>query len=127
MDQQQLVDLFSKPPASMVWTTTDDGRQVGQSTGLVLELAPGRAEVVAWLPPGNLVLIHRNTTMLTLLLCALFPDWPDPAAWLAEQMRAAASYTPTAAAPHFEAYEDSRRVRFMWLREQRQATLKVTQ
>jgi hypothetical protein len=123
---QPLIDLFSKPPASFVWSASEDGqRTMGTSAGFVLDIWPDRVEAAALFPPDNAELAARNGTLLQLLLMAMRPDWASAPAWLGAQMRRSARYEPTTERPFFEEVNVTRRVRFVWDRTQSRATLKV--
>ena len=64
---QQLIDLFSKPPAGFVWATNGQGRTLGTSEGFVLDIWTDTVEAAVLFPPDNSRLVRRNT-MLCLLL-----------------------------------------------------------
>jgi len=117
---QQLIDLFSKPPASFTWSKSEDGqRTIGVSAGFVIDIWSDRVEAVALFPPDQFGIAQRNGILLQLLLSALRPTWPDPGAWLAKQMQlsrlAAESVVPN----------DEQRVTWAWDRAHSRATLKV--
>lgn len=104
---QQLIDLFSKPPASFAWSSSEDGsRTMGTSEGFVLDIWPDRIEAAALFPPDRPDLVERNATLLQLLLMATRPDWNSAASWLAQAMRQAAR-------GHAEQINVSRGVRFL--------------
>lgn len=118
---QQLIDLFSKPPASFVWSPSEDGtRTVGTSEGFILDLWPDRIEAVAVFAPDREDVAARNGMLMQLLLVALRPDWNSAGNWLALQMRRAARTDKP-----FEEINVTRRVRFLWDRTHSRATLKV--
>lgn len=118
---QQLIDLFSQPPASFVWSTSEDGqRTIGTSEGFILDIWPDRVEAAALFPPDRLDLVERNATLFQLLLMSMRPDWASAPSWLAVQMRRAAHTSKP-----FEEVNVTRRVRFVWDRTQSRATLKV--
>jgi hypothetical protein len=119
---QLLIDLFSKPPASFVWATNEQGRTIGTSEGFVLDLWPDRIEAVAIFSPDREDVAARNGILMQLLLVALRPDWTSAASWLALQMRRAARTNKP-----FEETNVTRRVRFVWDRTHSRATLKVMQ
>jgi hypothetical protein len=103
---QQLIDLFSQPPASFVWSASEDGtRTMGTSEGFVLDIWPDRVEAAALFPPDRPDLVERNATLLQLLLLAMRPDWNSAPSWLAQAMRMAAR-------GHREDVNITRRVRF---------------
>jgi hypothetical protein len=114
-----LVELFSKPPASFVWSQSEDGtRTMGTSEGFVLDILPDRVEAAALFPPDRPDLVERNATLLQLLLVAMRPDWNSAASWLAQAMRMAAR-------GHREQINVSRRVRFVDDPTQSRATLRI--
>lgn len=114
-----LVELFSKPPASFVWSQSEDGqRTMGTSEGFVLDILPDRVEAAALFPPDRPDLVERNATLMQLLLMAMRPDWHSAASWLAQAMRMAAR-------GHTEQINVSRRVRFVDDPTHSRATLKV--
>lgn len=114
-----LIELFSKPPASLVWSKSEDGRRtMGTSEGFVLDLWPDRVEAAALFPPDRADLSARNGALLQLLLMALRPDWQSAASWLAQAMRMAAR-------GHREAINVTRRVTFVNDAAHSRATLKV--
>jgi hypothetical protein len=115
-----LVELFSKAPASFVWSTNDAGRQIGTAEGMVIDLWQGSVDAAALFPPDRLDLAARNGVLFQLLLCALRPDWQSASSWLAQQLRRAAR-----TAKPFEEVNVTRRVRFLWDRTHSRATLKV--
>lgn len=117
---QQLVELFSKPPASFAWSTNDKGRTIGASKGFVLDIWPDHVEVVAIFPLDNTVLAARNGTLIQLLLTAMRPDWSNSGDWLAMQMRRSAATDKP-----FEEVNVIRRVRFKWDRLHSRATVQV--
>lgn len=117
---QQLIDLFSKPPASFAWSSSENGtRTMGTSEGFVLDIWPDRIEAAALFPHDRPDLIERNATLLQLLLLALRPDWNSAASWLAQAMRQAAR-------GHREDINVSRGVRFVNDAAHSRATLRVT-
>lgn len=102
-----LVELFSKPPASFVWSSSEDGsRTIGTSEGFILDILSDRVEAAALFPPDRPDLVERNATLLELLLMAMRPNWNSAASWLAQAMRQAAR-------GHHEQINVSRRVRFV--------------
>jgi hypothetical protein len=114
-----LVELFTHPPESFVWSSSEDGtRTIGTSEGFVLDILPDRVEAAALFPPDRPDLVERNATLLQLLLMAMRPDWNSAASWLAQAMRMAAR-------GHREQINVSRRVRFVDDPTQSRATLKV--
>lgn len=119
---QQLVDLFSRPPASFTWALSEDGqRTMGTSEGFVLDIWPDRIEAAALMPPDRTDLIGRNGVLLQLLLMALRPEWESSATWLAQQMRLAARSKEQP----YEMHNITRRVRFVWDKAHSRATLRV--
>jgi len=117
-----LIDLFSKPPASFLWSTSEDGRrQIGVSDGFILDIWADRVEAAAAMPPDRPDLAARNGVLLQLLLAALRPDWENSAAWLAQQMRLGAREKK----PPYVESNIIRRVAFSWDPERSRATLKV--
>ena len=119
---RQLVKLFSQPPASFTWSTSEDGtRTIGTTEGFILDLWPDRVEAVALFPPDRLDLAARNGTLLELVILAMRRDWLTGPSWLAQQMRRAAR-----ARKPFDEVNITRRVRFAWDRAHSRATLKVT-
>lgn len=117
---QLLIDLFSKPPASFVWATNEQGRTIGTSEGFILDLWPDHIEAVAIFSPDRADVAARNGMLMQLLLLALRPDWNSASDWLALQMRRAARTSQP-----FEEVNVTRRVRFAWDRTHSRATLKV--
>jgi hypothetical protein len=116
---QQLIDLFSKPPASFVWSKSEDGtRTMGTSEGFVLDIWPDRIEAAALFPNDRPDLTERNATLFQLLLLAMRPDWASASSWLAQAMRMAAR-------GHREDVNVSRRVRFVSDAQNSRATLVV--
>lgn len=114
-----LVELFSKPPASFVWSQSEDGtRTMGTSEGFVLDILSDRVEAAALFPPDRPDLVERNAALLQLLLVAMRPDWNSAASWLAQAMRMAAR-------GHREQINVSRRVRFVDDPTQSRATLRI--
>lgn len=119
---QPLIDLLSQPPASLVWSSSEDGtRTIGTSEGFVLDIWPDRIEAAALFPPDNAPLAARNGTLMQLILMALRPDWHSAPSWLAMQMQFAAR-----TAKPFDEINVTRRTRFVWSRAQSRATLKVS-
>lgn len=117
---QPLIDLFSQPPASFTWSTSEDGtRTMGTSEGFVLDIWADRVEAVALFPPDRPDLVERNATLLQLLLMAMRPEWSSAPAWLAQQMRAAAR------SDKVEETNFSRRVRWAWDSVHSRATLRI--
>lgn len=103
---QQLIALFSKPPASFAWSSSENGtRTMGTSEGFVLDIWPDRVEAAALFPPDRPDLVERNATLLQLLLMAMRPDWASAPSWLAQAMRMAVR-------GHNEDVNVTRRVRF---------------
>lgn len=122
MTNEQLIELFSKPPASFTWSKSADGRRtMGTAEGFVLDLWPDRVEAAALFPPDRPDLVERNATLLELLLLALRPEWASAPSWLAQQMRLAARTEKP-----FEAPNVTRRMTFSWSQAQSRATLRVT-
>ncbi len=116
---QQLIDLFSKPPASFTWSSSaDDQRTIGMTEGFILDIWPDRVEAAALFPPDRPDLAERNGTLFQLLLLAMRPDWNSASSWLAQAMRQGAR-------GHQEEINITRRVRFVWDRAHSRATLKV--
>lgn len=123
---QPLIELFSRPPASLRWSRSPDGQRVmGACPGFILDLWPDRVTAVAVFPPDNPAWATRNGMLFALLLAALRPDWHASDVWIADQMRAAADYRATDDAPHYHDAHPTERVRFSWLRNRSQATLWV--
>lgn len=123
---QQLIELFSKPPASFVWSASDDGqRTMGTAEGFVLDIWPDRVEVAALFPPDRPDLVERNATLLQLLLLAMRPDWASASNWLAQAMRMAARFHPTTDRPFYEDDNITRRVRFVQDAAHSRATLRI--
>lgn len=119
--KEQLMTLLSKPPASFVWSSSEDGaRTMGTSEGFVMDIWTDRIEAAALFPPDRADLAARNGTLMQLILLALRPDWDGAATWLTQRMRQAAR-----ASKPFESPNISRRVSFTWHRAQSRATLKV--
>lgn len=117
---RKLIDLFSKPPASLVWSE-GEGRTIGASEGFALDIWPDRVVASALLPPDRPDLAARNGTLLQLLLVALRPDWHTASAWLAQQLRLAQRHAA------FEGPNVTRRVTFLWSRQHSRVTLMVKQ
>jgi hypothetical protein len=116
---QKLVDLFSKPPASFTWSSSEKGtRTMGTSEGFVLDIWPDRVEAAALFPFDRPDLVERNATLLQLLLLAMRPEWASAASWLAQAMRMAAR-------GHREDHNIARRVRFTNDSAQSRATLRI--
>lgn len=116
---QKVVDLFSKPPASFVWSSSENGsRTMGTSEGFVLDIWPDRVEAAALFPPDRPDLVERNAMLLQLLLLSMRPDWASASHWLAQAMRMAAR-------GHREDHNISRRVRFVNDAAQSRATLRI--
>jgi len=114
-----LVELFSKPPASFVWSTSEDGsRTMGSSEGFVLDIWPDRVEAAALFPSDRPDLTERNATLFQLLLLAMRPDWASSSSWLAQAMRQAVR-------GHREDINVSRRVRFVSDAANSRATLRI--
>ena len=123
---QQLIDLFSQPPASFTWSASDDGqRTMGTSEGFVLDIWPDRVEAAALFPPDRPDLVERNATLLQLLLMVMRPDWNSAPSWLAQAMRMAARYRPTPERPFYEDSNITRRVRFVNDPTQSRATIRI--
>lgn len=121
MQKSDLRALLSKPPASLTWSSSEDGqRTMGTSEGFVIDLWPDRVEAAALFPPDRPDLAARNGTLLQLVLVALRPDWSGASAWLAYWMRTAGRSGKPIDEPNI-----SRRVRFVWDRTQSRATLTV--
>ena len=116
---QQLIDLFSQPPASFRWSSSEDGtRTMGTSEGFVLDIWPDRVEAAALFPPDRPDLVERNATLLQLLLLAMRPDWASANGWLAQAMRMAAR-------GHNEDVNVTRRVRFVHDPTHSRTTLRI--
>ena len=124
---QQLTSLFSMPPASFAWAQNAQGRTLGSSEGLVLDIWPDRAECVAIFPPDNAQLAARNAILIQLLLSAMRPEWADPGRWLAEQLRQAKRFKPTKNVPIFDVTSTVYRVRLTWDMQASQLTVRVPQ
>lgn len=119
---QKLLDLFSKPPAGLVWSQSADGqRWVGTSEGFVLDIWPDKVIATCLMPPDRADLAARNGTLLQLLLVALRPDWQTASTWLAQQMRLAACFKQ----PRYDTTNITRGVGFVWDRQHSRATLTV--
>lgn len=119
---QQLIELFTKPPASFTWSTSEDGsRTMGTSEGFILDILPGRVEAAALFPPDRPDLAARNGVLLQLLLAALRPDWPNSDAWLAQQMRLCVRSKQQP----YEEVNVTRRTTFHWDRARSRAALVV--
>lgn len=117
---QQLIDLFSKPPASFTWSSSEDGaRTMGTSEGFVLDIWPDRVEAAALFPPDRPELAERNGVLLQLLILALRPDWNSAASWLAQAMRQAAR-------GHRESINVTRGIRFLHDAQQSRTTVRIT-
>jgi hypothetical protein len=116
---QPLIDLFSKPPASFAWSSSDDGtRTIGTSEGFVLDIWPDRIEAAALFPNDRPDLVERNATLFQLLLLFMRPEWTSASGWLAQAMRQAAR-------GHREDHNVARRVRFVSGAAQSRATLRI--
>lgn len=114
-----LIELFTQPPASFVWSKSADGqRTMGTSEGFILDLWPDRVEAAALFPPDRADLTERNATLFQLLLMAMRPNWSSAPSWLAQAMRQAAR-------GHHEDHNVTRRVRFVSDPTQSRATLRI--
>lgn len=123
---QQLIDLFSKPPASFAWATNNEGRTLGTSEGFVLDIWTDTVEAAVLFPPDNSRLVRRNTMLCLLLLLVLRPNWADPERWLTEQMRQANRFRPTKKQPFYQTTENTQeQVRFSWDKIQSRVTLSI--
>jgi hypothetical protein len=123
---QQLIDLFSQPPASFVWSSSEDGqRTMGTSEGFVLDIWQGSVEAAALFPHDRPDLVERNATLLQLLLMAMRPDWNSAPSWLAQAMRMAARHAPTPERPFYDEYNVTRRVRFQQDAAHSRATMRI--
>lgn len=122
MQNSDLQSLFSQPPASLKWSSSEDGaRTIGTGPGFVLDLWPDRVEAAAAFPPDDALLSARNGTLLQLLLVAMRPDWESASMWLAQQMQLAAR----SKSPRPEFVNITRSVWFTWMPRESRATLKV--
>jgi hypothetical protein len=120
MTTAELQDLFSTPPASLVWSQSDDGqRTIGASEGFALDIWPDRVVASALMPPDRPDLAARNGTLLELLLLALRSDWQTASAWLAQQLRLASRHA------NYDGPNYTRRVKLLWSRQHSRVTLKV--
>lgn len=116
---QPLIDLFSRPPASFTWSSSENGqRTMGTSEGFVLDIWPDRIEAAALFPPDRPDLTERNATLMQLLIMATRPEWNSAASWLAQAMRLAAR-------GHQEQINVTRRVRFLNDPTQSRMTLRI--
>lgn len=113
--------LFSKPPASFVWSQSSDGqRTIGVGHGAVLDLWRDRAQLACIMAPDDQALVNRGVALLLLLLAALRPAWVTAPDWLAQQMRMAARAKGPYEGPNY-----SQRVEFRYDKQQSTAVLKV--
>lgn len=87
VSEHAIVELFSKPPISMQWTTGDAGRFGMGKTGAVLEIVNGRVSLAGIFPHDKPVIAQKNGLLMLLLLHELRPDWTAAGAWLASAMR----------------------------------------
>lgn len=121
MTAADLQTLLSQPPASFVWSQSEDGsRTIGTCPGCAIDLWPDRVEVAAVFAADDPDLSTRNATLFTLILVALCPDWATAPDWLTTQMRMA-----TKAKGPYEGVHYSRGVRFLWDRQSSRGMLKV--
>lgn len=139
MTKDELIAFLSQPPASFVWSRSEDGtRTIGTSEGIVLDLlderveainangsitrsGPARAEIVALFPPDRPDVAARSGTLMQLILLALRPEWGSASAWLATCMRAAARSKVN----WYENPNITRRVTFKFDRLRSRATMRI--
>lgn len=123
MDRKELIELFSREPAALAWSTSKDGWQtIGTSGGFVLTLLGDMIEAAAIFPPDQPIVAERNGSLFHLLLVAMRPDWQTCSQWLEQQMRLAARWQKSG--PYTE-HNYARQVIFTWDRQHSRATLKV--
>lgn len=127
MERKDLIELFSREPAALAWSTSEDGqRTIGTSAGFALTLGE-TIEAAGVFPHDQPELAARNGSLLHLLLVAMRPDWQTASAWLEQQMRLAARHQPTEQRPRYHEHNYSRRVIFSWDRQHSRAALTVQQ
>lgn len=113
--------LFSRPPASFVWSRSEDGqRTLGTSHGAVMDIWPGNVQLACIVAPDDQALVNRGVALMLLLLAALRPAWVTAPDWLAQQMRMATRATGTYEGPNY-----SQRVLFSYDKQHSRAVLKV--
>jgi hypothetical protein len=118
----ELIALFSKPPASFVWSPSEDGRRtIGVAEGAALDIWPDHIDLAAIFPSDRPDLAARSGDLMQLLLMAMRPNWQSAAAWLAQQMKLAA-WSKLAI---YETLNVTRQVSFTLHRRTGQAVLKV--
>jgi hypothetical protein len=116
--------LFTRPPASFLWSPSEDGRRViGVTEGVVLDLWPDKAEMTALFPPDREDIAARNGTLMLLLLTATRPDWQSAGDWLTFHLRSAAR----GKSPIHEETNYTRGVTFSYSRATSRALLRVRQ
>lgn len=122
MQASELQTLFSRPPASLVWSDGPNGRRIGTCEGFALTLeADGQVQAAGVFAPDAPDLAARNGMLLQLVLAALRPDWHSAGAWLVTQQQLAARH-PGA---RYETHNITRRCVFVFDRAHSRATLRV--
>ncbi len=122
MTATDLQALFSKPPASFLWSPSEDGRRiVGVAEGIVLDIWPNKAEMTALFSPDRPDLAQRNGMLMLLLLTAMRPAWESAGDWLTFHLRSAAR----GKSPRYEDTNYTRGATFIYSRQLSRATLKV--
>lgn len=118
---RQFVELLSQPPASFVWSSSEDGRRtIGTSQGAICDIWADHIELAAIFPPDDLALAGRNGTLMLLVLCALRPEWERAGDWLKLQLGLAAKAKVAHEGTHY-----GQRVTFSYMRGSSRAALKV--
>jgi len=117
-----LIELFSKAPASFAWSTAESGsRTIGTSEGAALDIWPDHVSMTAIFPSDRLDIAARSGVLMQLLLTAMRPQWETGPNWLAQQMKLAAR----SKSPVYEELNVIRQVSFVLYRKTGQATLKI--
>lgn len=122
MTNDDLIALFSKPPASFVWSHAENGSRVmGTSEGIALDLWPDHIDMAAIFPSDRVDLAARCGVLMQLLLAAMRPQWETGPNWLTQQMKLAARSRRAV----YEELNVIRQVSFVYYRKTGQAVLKV--
>jgi len=116
-----LQTLLAQPPASFVWSSSEDGRRtIGTTVGCVCDIWEDHIELAAIFPNDDLALARRNGTLMLLVLCALRPEWDRAADWLKLQLGLAKKAKVAHEGTHY-----GQRVTFTFMRQNSRASLKV--
>lgn len=122
MTNDDLIELFTKPPASFAWSHAANGSRVmGTSEGVALDLWPDHIDMTAIFPSDRPDIAARSGVLMQLLVTAMRPQWETGPNWLAQQMKLAARSKRAI----YEELNVVRQVSFAYYKATGQATLKV--